>query len=92
MRICEPTSRTEDLGAQGANEQVELLETQKRRLAEEAHHLEVRQRYVDIKIAYWKAMASGDTQQIEATRERTYALAQELKLPKALSKEEMKEV
>ena len=30
-------------------------------------------------------------QQIEAVRERKYALAQELKLPKELSKEEAKE-
>jgi DNA-binding transcriptional MerR regulator len=79
------------LGAQAANEQVELLETQKRRLAEGAQYLELRQRYVDIKIAYWKAVASGDTQQIEAARERTYAIAQELKLPQELSKEEAKE-
>jgi DNA-binding transcriptional MerR regulator len=55
------------------------------------HNLELRQRYVDIKIAYWKAVASGDTTEIEVTREQTYALAQELKLPKALSKEETKE-
>ena len=84
--------KNRSLGAQAANEQVKLLETQKRRLAEEAHYLELRQRYVDIKIAYWKAVASGDTKQIEATRERTYALAQELKLHQALSKEEVKEV
>ncbi len=37
------------------------------------------------------AHASGDTTEIEVTREQTYALAQELKLPKALSKEETKE-
>jgi len=79
------------LGAQAADEQVALLETQKRRLAEEAQYLELRQRYVDIKIAYWKAVASGDTQQIEATRERTYALAQELKLTKEVAQEEEKE-
>jgi len=79
-------------GAQAADEQVALLETQKRRLAEEAQYLELRQRYVDIKIAYWKAVASGDTQKIEATRERTYALAQELKLPKEVAQEEAKEV
>ncbi len=79
------------LGAQAADEQVALLETQKRRLAEEAQYLELRQRYVDIKIAYWKAVASGDTHQIEATRERTYALAQELKLPKEVAQEEAKE-
>lgn len=74
-------------GAQAANEQVNLLEAQKRRLAEEAHDLELRQRYVDLKIAYWQAVASGDPQQIEATRERTYALAQALKLPKEEAKE-----
>ena len=78
------------LGAQAANEQVALLETQKRRLAEEAQYLELRQRYVDIKIAYWKAVKSGDTQQIEATTERTCALAHELKLPKEGSKERRK--
>ena len=75
-------------GAQAANEQVELLETHKRRLAEEAHYLILRQRYVDAKITYWKAVKSGDTKQIEATRESAYAIAQELKLPKALLTEE----
>ena len=75
-------------GAQAANEQVELLETHKRRLAEEAHYVTLRQRYVDAKIAYWKAVKSGDTEQIEATRESSYAIAQELKLPKALLTEE----
>jgi DNA-binding transcriptional MerR regulator len=84
--------KNRSLGAQAANEQVALLENQKQRLADEAHYLELRQRYVDIKIAYWKAVASGDTQQIEVTRERTYAIAQELKLPKALAKEVVKEV
>lgn len=77
--------KNRSLGAEAANEQVALLETQKRHLAEEAHALKLRQRYVDIKIAYWKAVASGDIQQIEATREQAYALAQELKLPQALS-------
>jgi hypothetical protein len=67
---------------------VDLLETQKRRLAEEAHDLTLRQRYVDAKIAYWKAVRSGDTTQIERAREQTNAIAQELKLPKALPKTE----
>ncbi len=83
--------KNRSLGAQAADEQVELLETEKRRLAEEAHALELRRRYVDIKIAYWKAVAAGDAQQIEATRERTYALAHELKLPQEVAKEEAKE-
>jgi DNA-binding transcriptional MerR regulator len=84
--------KNRSLGAQTANEQVELLETQQQRLAEEAHNLELRRRYVALKIAYWQAVASGDTQQIEATREHTFALAQELKLPKELSKEEAKKI
>src|SRR5256714_6367342 len=55
-------------GAQAAKEQVELLETQKRRLAEEAHDLELRQRYVDIKIAYWQAVASSDNPTLDGTK------------------------
>ena len=76
-------------GAQAANEQVELLETQKKRLAEETHAIKLRQRYVDAKIAYWKAVKSGDPKQIEATRLQANAIAQELKLPKVLSKTEV---
>src|SRR5436190_14502740 len=79
-------------GAQAAAEQVELLEAQKRRLAEEAHDLRLRQHYVDAKIAYWKAVKSGDTKQIELAREQTNAIAQELKLPKALPKTEEQSV
>ena len=78
--------KNQNLGQQAAYEQVELLETQKKHLAEEAHILEVRRRYVDSKIAYWKAVKSGSKKEIEAARKRTYAIAQELKLPEVLSK------
>jgi DNA-binding transcriptional MerR regulator len=81
--------KNQNLGQQAAGEQVDLLETQKKHLAEEAHNLELRQRYVDAKIAYWKAVRSGSKKQIDAARKRTYAIAQELKLPKVLSKEEV---
>jgi hypothetical protein len=37
---------------------------------------------VDAKIAYWKAVKSGSKKEIEETGKRTYAIAQELKLPK----------
>jgi DNA-binding transcriptional MerR regulator len=80
--------KNQNLGQQGAGEQVELLETEQRHLAKEAHNLELRRRYVDSKIAYWKAVKSGSRNQIEAARKRTYAIAQELKLPKVLSTEE----
>lgn len=73
------------LGADAAKEQVELLKRQKKLLSEEAQKLELRRRYVDIKIAYWKAVASRNTKQIEITREQANAIAHELKLPKTLS-------
>jgi DNA-binding transcriptional MerR regulator len=78
--------KNQSLGQQAAGEQVELLETQKKHLAEAAHSLELRQRYVDAKIAYWEAVRSGRKKQLEAARKRTYELAQELKLPRVLPK------
>jgi DNA-binding transcriptional MerR regulator len=55
-------------GVESAEEQVALLEAHRQRLAEEARFLEVRQRYVATKIAYWKAVACGDQQRIEDAR------------------------
>jgi DNA-binding transcriptional MerR regulator len=78
--------KNQSLGQQAAGEQVELLETQRELLAEEVRNLELRQRYVDAKVAYWKAVRSGRKKQIEAARKQTYAIAQELKLPKILSR------
>lgn len=78
--------KNQKLGALAAREQVELLETQKKSLYSEAHYLELRRRYVDTKIAYWKAVQSGSEKQIEKAREETYKAAQELNLPQKLSK------
>jgi DNA-binding transcriptional MerR regulator len=82
--------KNQKLGKSAAGEQVELLGVQKTHLAKEAHNLALRQRYVDAKITYWKAVKSGDTKQIEAARRQTFTIAQELKLPKVLSKQEEK--
>jgi DNA-binding transcriptional MerR regulator len=79
----------QSLGAQVAGEQVDLLETQKKYIAEEARMLDLRRQYVDPKIACWKAVKSGSQKEIEEAATRTYAIAQELKLPKVLSKEEL---
>jgi DNA-binding transcriptional MerR regulator len=68
-------------GANAANEQVELLETQKRRLAQEAHYLQLRQRYVDTKIDYWKAVGLDDEAQVAAMKRQADEIAKELKLP-----------
>src|SRR3954451_20651652 len=48
------------LGASAAREQVELLTGQQRRLALEAEHIALRQRYVALKIDYWLATDAGD--------------------------------
>lgn len=76
-------------GAQAASEQVDLLETQKKRLSEESHYLKLRQRYVDTKIDYWKAVETGDEQRITAMKQHADAIAKELKLPKKLKEREV---
>lgn len=73
------------LGAEAAQEQVALLEPQKKRIAEEAKHLKLRQEYIDVKISYWKAVAKNDTAQIEAMGEKAFEVAKALKLPQPVS-------
>jgi DNA-binding transcriptional MerR regulator len=67
------------LGAAAAAEQVELLTRQQRRLALEAEHLVLRQRYVALKIDYWHAVAAGDDARTELISEQARALADQLK-------------
>jgi DNA-binding transcriptional MerR regulator len=47
-------------GGESAGDQIALLSSQKRHLAEEAKLLKVRQQYVDLKIEYWRATAAGN--------------------------------
>jgi DNA-binding transcriptional MerR regulator len=47
-------------GPESAGDQIALLSSQKRHLAEEATLLKVRQQYVDLKINYWRAVTAGD--------------------------------
>ncbi|MDR2381705.1 MAG: MerR family transcriptional regulator [Bifidobacteriaceae bacterium] len=53
-------------GEVGPEAQIVLLEAHRARLAAEARALEARRRYVDLKVAYWQAVAAGD--QVEARR------------------------
>lgn len=69
-------------GGHIAGEQIQLLDTQRTRLLEEAHFIELRQRYVDAKIECWKAIEAGDEQRIAATTEIALSVASELKLPR----------
>jgi DNA-binding transcriptional MerR regulator len=68
-------------GARVAQEQIGLLSSQRHRLKQEAHFLELRQRYVDIKIAYWNAVGEGDIEKAEASKKKADVLAGQLRLP-----------
>ena len=58
--------KNRDNGIDTADEQAELLETQKRHLVNEAKLLKVRQEYVDLKIAYWHAVKAHKDDDAEA--------------------------
>jgi DNA-binding transcriptional MerR regulator len=67
------------LGAAGAAEQVKLLTAQRDHLAREAERLMVRQRYVQLKIDYWQAIAAGDDARAELIAGEARDLADHLK-------------
>jgi DNA-binding transcriptional MerR regulator len=70
------------LGPAAAGEQIELLAEQERRLALEAEHIALRQRYVRLKIDYWHAVEAGDTARAELLSSEARSVADRLKRPK----------
>lgn len=66
-------------GTEAAAEQRELLEQQQRHLTVEAQRLALRQRYVDLKIAYWQSVEDGDAARSEEISAQARALAEELR-------------
>ncbi len=69
-------------GADASKDQIELLDTQRTRLLEEAHFMQLRQRYVDTKIEYWKSVEAGDNKKVSEIKVLADAIANELKLPR----------
>lgn len=69
-------------GAHAAKEQLELFESHQRRLAEEARNLELRRRYIDAKIAYWRAVEAGDLERARAIGERARSVREALRASK----------
>ncbi len=67
------------LGRSAAREQIELLAGQQRRLALEAEHIALRQRYVALKIDYWHATHAGDDARAELLAGEARKLADDLK-------------
>jgi len=69
-------------GERVAEEQIGLLDKQRTRLLEEAHFMQLRQRYVETKIEYWKAVEAGDEQKVATIKQLADSIAAELKLPR----------
>ncbi|WP_109473842.1 MerR family transcriptional regulator [Ornithinimicrobium cavernae] len=66
------------LGAAAAQEQIQLLAQQERRLAREAERIALRHRYVRLKIDYWQAAGAGDTVRAQELSDEAATLAAEL--------------
>jgi len=69
-------------GAGAAKDQINLLDKQRTRLLEEAYFMQLRQRYVDVKIEYWKAVDAGDEIKVTELKQLADSIASELKLPR----------
>ena len=67
------------LGPSAAGEQITLLSEQERRLADEAEQVALRQRYVRLKIDYWRAVEAGDDARAELLSGQARSLADQLK-------------
>jgi DNA-binding transcriptional MerR regulator len=67
------------LGRDGAGEQIDLLAEHAERLAREAETLEMRRRYVGIKVDYWRAVAAGDQERTEQLSAQSLALADQIR-------------
>jgi DNA-binding transcriptional MerR regulator len=67
------------LGPAAAGEQIELLAAQERRLSFEAEQIALRQRYVRLKIEYWRAVEAGDAPRAELMSSQARELADQLK-------------
>ena len=66
------------LGPSAAGEQVRLLTEQEAHLAREAEQIELRQRYVRLKIDYWHAVEAGDTDRAGRISDQARGLADQL--------------
>lgn len=70
-------------GPAKAGEQAELLRQRKEQVEIEIRKLQLCANYVEAKLAYWEAVETGDTDAIEKCAEATFAIADEMQLPKA---------
>ena len=71
------------LGESAAADQVRLLSAQAQRLAVEAELVELRQRYVRLKIDYWQSVEAGDADRAALLSAEARTLADALKHAKS---------
>ena len=65
-------------GNRYARDQIKLLETQKKCLAEEERSLKLRRRYVDIKIEYWNAATENNKKGMEEAKQKAQKMTKEI--------------
>jgi len=70
------------LGDMAADQQEKLLIVQKRRLELEAHYLDLRQQYVNLKIEYWRAVKNNNSKAMQEISQQAKLIAGKLKLSK----------
>lgn len=68
-----------DRGREAAAEQKALFQAHAEKVAEEIRQLEIRQRFLDGKVAYWDAQMKGDTDLAEQIAARNQEIAKDLK-------------
>jgi DNA-binding transcriptional MerR regulator len=76
-----------ELGDAGANAQINLLSGQLKHLEYEMHYAQLRIEYVKSKVDFWQSIVQKDSKAVEASRKKTYAIADEMKLPKSPTRE-----
>ena len=70
-------------GEVAADEQIQLLDSQNLKLAEEERSLKLRQKYLKTKAEYWRAVANKDMTLAHDISVRAVAIAKEVKLSRA---------
>lgn len=71
--------RLREHGRAAAAEQKALFQAHAEKVAEEIRQLEIRQRFLDGKVAYWDAHMKGDTELAEQIAAQNQEIAKELK-------------
>lgn len=66
-------------GAAAADEQIDLLEQQRRRLVAEAQALQLRQQYLAVKVEFWRAVRDSDQTKASALSKQAGVLAAQLR-------------